>query len=134
MEKVQANEIDFSQGFSIKVVSRSCSLFNSLPASSDFCHLLITFANSLDPDQARLNIGPDLDRTVWHPNGIEKNPTIKELNMAQGIIKAIFENPKADQNTLFRRYAIFETHRVYFYSMTYICSHSTFLVANDFNG
>ena len=27
---------------------------NSLPASSDFCCLLITFANSLDPD-------PDLD-------------------------------------------------------------------------
>ena len=25
--------------------------FNSLPASSEFCHLLLTFANSLDPDQ-----------------------------------------------------------------------------------
>ena len=25
------------------------------------CHLLITFANSLDPDQARHNVGPDLD-------------------------------------------------------------------------
>ena len=25
------------------------------------CHLLITFANSLDPDQARQNVGPDLD-------------------------------------------------------------------------
>ena len=24
--------------------------------------LLITFANSLDPDQARQNVGPDLDR------------------------------------------------------------------------
>ena len=24
---------------------------NSLPASGDFCHLLITFANSFDPDQ-----------------------------------------------------------------------------------
>ena len=27
----------------------------------DFCHLLITFANSLDPDQDRQNVGPDLD-------------------------------------------------------------------------
>ena len=28
-------------------------LLNSLPASHDFCHLLITFANSLGPDQDR---------------------------------------------------------------------------------
>ena len=26
--------------------------------SRDFCHLLITFANSLDPDQDQLNVGP----------------------------------------------------------------------------
>ena len=25
------------------------------------CHLLITFANSLDPDQDQQNVGPDLD-------------------------------------------------------------------------
>ena len=29
--------------------------------SSDFCHLRITFANSLDPDQARQNVGSGLD-------------------------------------------------------------------------
>ena len=34
---------------------------NSFPASGDFCRLLITFANSLDPDQARQNVGPELD-------------------------------------------------------------------------
>ena len=34
---------------------------NSFPASSDLCRLLITFANSLDPDQARQNVRPDLD-------------------------------------------------------------------------
>ena len=33
-------------------VSRSCSVFNSLPASGNFCNVLITFANSSDPDQA----------------------------------------------------------------------------------
>ena len=41
---------------------------NSFPTSSNFCRLLITFANSLDPDQARQNVGPDLDPnylTLW---------------------------------------------------------------------
>ena len=34
----------------------------------EFCHLLITFANSLDPDQVWQNVGPDLDPnclTLW---------------------------------------------------------------------
>ena len=35
--------------------------FNSLLASDDFCHLLITFANFLDPDQDGQNVGPDLE-------------------------------------------------------------------------
>ena len=34
---------------------------NSSLASGDFCRLLITFANSLDPDQDQQNVGPDLD-------------------------------------------------------------------------
>ena len=37
-------------------------------ASCYFCRLLITFANSLDPDQDRHNVGPDLDPnclTLW---------------------------------------------------------------------
>ena len=45
-KKLEPNEIDFSQGFSQKVVSRSFSVFYSLPASGNFCHLIITFANS----------------------------------------------------------------------------------------
>ena len=36
-------------------------LFNSFLASGDFFHMLITFANSLDSDQDRQNVGPDLD-------------------------------------------------------------------------
>ena len=32
---------------------------DSFPASGDFSCLLISFANSLDPDQARQNVGPD---------------------------------------------------------------------------
>ena len=39
---------------------------NSFPARGDFCRLLITFANSLDPDQARQNVGPDLDPNFLH--------------------------------------------------------------------
>ena len=34
---------------------------NSFLASSDFCCLLITFANSLDPDQDLQNVGQDHD-------------------------------------------------------------------------
>ena len=35
--------------------------FNSLLASDNFCHLLITFANNLSADQAQQSIRPDLD-------------------------------------------------------------------------
>ena len=34
---------------------------NTLPAIEELCRLLINFANSLVPDQARQNVGPDLD-------------------------------------------------------------------------
>ena len=36
-------------------------IFNPFPTNGNFCHLLITFGNSLDPDQAQQNIGPDPD-------------------------------------------------------------------------
>ena len=66
-EKLEPNEINFSQGFSQKVVSTHCFVFNSLSARGDFsCQL----TNSLDPDQARQNVGPDLDPNCltpgWH--------------------------------------------------------------------
>ena len=38
---------------------------DSFLSSGNFCHLLITFANSLDPDQVRRKVVPDLD-----PNGL----------------------------------------------------------------
>ena len=66
-KKLEPNEINFSQGFSQKVVSTSCFVFNSLPARGDFCCLLITFQNSLDPDQARQNVVPDLDPNSLTP-------------------------------------------------------------------
>ena len=80
-KNVEPNAIDFSQGFSQKVVSRSCSVFNSLSAMGDFCHLLITFANSLDPDQVRQNVGPGLHTNCLTLLSIEKIQQTKELNI-----------------------------------------------------
>ena len=67
-KNLEPNDINiYSQGFNQKVVSTSCFVFNSLPARGDSCCLLITFANSLDPDQARQNVGPDLDPNCLIP-------------------------------------------------------------------
>ena len=46
----------------IKSVHQSaCKFFNFFLASGDICCLLITFANSLGPDQNGHAVGPDLD-------------------------------------------------------------------------
>ena len=37
---------------------------NSFLSSGDFCRLLITFANNLNPNQDRQNVGSDLDPNV----------------------------------------------------------------------
>ena len=43
---------------------------NPFLASGDICHLLIIFANRLNPDQGRQIVGPDLDPNClthwWH--------------------------------------------------------------------
>ena len=66
-KKLEPSDINFSQGFSQKIVSTSCFVFNFLPARGNFCSLLIAFANSLDPDQVRQNVGPDLDPNCLTP-------------------------------------------------------------------
>ena len=60
------------------------SLYYSFFASGDFCHLLITFANSLDPDQDRKNVGPDLDpnsqnKSAEDNKSMENYPACKKL-------------------------------------------------------
>ena len=62
-KKLEPSDINFSQGLSQKVVLYLplCRL------RGDFCCLLITFANSFDPDQARQNVGPDLDPNCLTP-------------------------------------------------------------------
>ena len=95
-KKVEPNEINFSRGFSQKVVSTSCFVFNSLSARDDFCCLLITFANSLDPDQARQYVGPDLDPSkMFDTQGELKKSSTQRVKYStiikcEGIMKAIF--------------------------------------------
>ena len=55
-KKLEPNESIFSQGFSQKEVYIKMFVFNSFPASGDFCCLLIIFVNSLNTDQARQNV------------------------------------------------------------------------------
>ena len=88
MEKVGANEIKFNQGFSQKEVSTSCFVFNSLSARGDICCLLIKFANSLDPDQARQNVGSDLDPNCLTPESSIQRVKYGTIIKYDGIIKA----------------------------------------------
>ena len=43
-----------------------------------FCHLLITFANSLDPDQARQYVGPGLNPNCWHSDAFHERRFCKK--------------------------------------------------------
>ena len=45
----------------ITLVKDQVLIPNSFLANGDFCHLLITLTNCLDPDQDRHNVGPDMD-------------------------------------------------------------------------
>ena len=118
-KKLEPNGINFCQGFSQKVASWCCFVFNSVPASETY--LLIIFKNSLDPEHARQNVGPDVDPKCLTPIWCWKKSNIRRVKYGtiikcEGIqvIKAIFENPKADKNTLFSKYIIFEPPRLYF--------------------
>ena len=45
----------------VSVAEQDRMSLNSLPVCGDFCRLLITFASSLDQDQAWQDVGNDLD-------------------------------------------------------------------------
>ena len=65
----QSNGIDKDSGKILASLGYCICMLHSFLASSDFCPLLITFANSLDPDQDQQNTGPDLDQnrlTLWY--------------------------------------------------------------------
>ena len=63
-KKLEPNEINFSQGFSQNLYHSTSSFGLTL------CLLgvQITFANSLDPDQARYFVGPDLGPNCLSPS------------------------------------------------------------------
>ena len=46
----------------------------NLLAGGEFCCLLITFANRFVPDQARQNVGPDLDPNCLNSVGHDLDP------------------------------------------------------------
>ena len=52
---------DAGPDYSLVLFSLCPRFPHSFLVSSDFCCLLITFANSLFPDQYRENVDPDLD-------------------------------------------------------------------------
>ena len=57
-----SNDIDLEVCISMfSMFHHSERTSNSFLASGNYCFLLIAFANSLDPDQDRQNVGPDLD-------------------------------------------------------------------------
>ena len=55
------NKKKYDQHWPSFILAKDRCLANSLPASSDICRLLTVHANSLDPDQDRHNLGPDLN-------------------------------------------------------------------------
>ena len=59
----------------------------------------------------KLNLATVLARMLYQHNSVFKYGTLMKW---EGIIKAILENPKADQNTLFSKYLNYETTTVYF--------------------
>ena len=58
---------------------------NSFLADDDHCRLLITFANSLDPDQVRQKVSPDLDP--------------KPLGFLIAFLKELFEKNNFDKKS-----------------------------------
>ena len=81
-------------------------ILNSFPASGYFCHLLITFASSLDPDKAWQNVGPDLDPkclTLWwyswkiflkklNPQMTKKHANLPSMQIVKVPIETVADN------------------------------------------
>ena len=57
-------------------------MINAFLASGDFCHLLITFANRLDPDQDGQDVSPGLD-----PNCLTPSDGIPEFFWKASVLK-----------------------------------------------
>ena len=84
---------------------------NSLPTE---CHLLITFANSLDPDQAWQNVRPDLDPNClthwWHS---WKNFLKKLILKNRQTTKNLNNEPACNELTIINVSLVFEPLKFY---------------------
>ena len=115
-KKLEPNENNFSQGFSQKVVSTSCFAFNSLPAWGNLLlsadNLCKQFGPKSGLTKCRAWSGSKLFETLMV---LKKSNTQRVkygiITKCEGIIKVILENPKADQNTPFRKIVIFKPPR-----------------------
>ena len=60
---------------------RKFEMRNNKPitASGDYCHLLITFANTLDLDKDRQNVSPDLDINRLHSDNVPEGFLLEKL-------------------------------------------------------
>ena len=66
---------------------------NSFLSCGDFCHRMINFANSLDPDPDQQNIGPDLDS--GHTDSVRERIF---LNTGRLILKKSADGNKSMEN------------------------------------
>ena len=90
-------------------------IFNSLPARGDFYLTADKFCNQFGP---RSGSGPTKCLASSGSKLFDTRIVLKKFCIqrakydliikSEGIIKAILENPKADQNKLIRKYVIFE--------------------------
>ena len=84
------NQLAYMCSLISNFVIRFLEIINSLPASSKFYRLLMIFANSFDPDQARQNVGTDLgpNRLTLRRYSYEnmKNVRLKNICRWQNII------------------------------------------------
>ena len=60
-EKVVTKPITFTVCKLVSILQYPILTLSLLHVAANFCHLLITFANSLDQDQDRHSVGPDPD-------------------------------------------------------------------------
>ena len=100
-------------------------LHNSFLASRDFCHLQLTFANSLEPDQNRQNDGSDLDpncfdtlirvpervnftKIIRSQQSMKNFRTFKEINKVISISYDILHIIPADEITMAQSLTVFQ--------------------------
>ena len=112
-KKLEPNQINSSQGLPESNINK-CSVFNSLPllSADNLCN---QFGPRSGPTKCRAWSGSKLFDSLM----VLKKSRIQRVKYGtiikcEGIVKAILENPQANQNTFFCNYVVFEPPRLYF--------------------